>query len=249
LRVPQTSLSGIQKRSSLAVLTLLSTLLSTTGACLPYSGDSPVCSSASDRSAAAPAAPITAQLLPNVSALIAQFPPQVRCSGVWLNEHVVLTTAHCDADELSVGIGTDAAHAQWGRVVGKFLHPSMDVMLLQTEPSLSDHLATAYLTVEPDSVDTPVVIAGFGRRTDGAGGQLKLMQAVVATDLQITTNGPDKPCAGDSGAGLFEMGQDQTLQLVGILKGGSILCDGKDVAERVVAFSDWLMARIDELGC
>ena len=74
--------------------------------CADASACSSACSPRSQTSNDAPE-PLTLEQLPQVAALVAEFPPQVRCSGIWLESQVVLTAKHCDAAALSVGTGQD----------------------------------------------------------------------------------------------------------------------------------------------
>jgi hypothetical protein len=109
-------------------------------------------------------------------------------------------------------------------VIEKVAHPTQDVMLLKIEPLESAHLNCPYADFEPDMTTAQIVIAGFGRRNDGRTG-------------------------GDSGAALFAVSADANCRLVGIVTGGSLSCDGHDVAIRIAQLTAWLADQIARLDC
>jgi hypothetical protein len=181
------------------------------------------------------------------------------CTGVRLDEHRILTAAHCfESDQpaavrLQDGPAIDPSFECPGhqstdegtegvRVLSVHLHPARDVALLVTSPS--DQPAVAICSLAPRAGDAAVA-AGFGLDESGRlGGRRYLSVAVAAiSDEAIDARAARAAgtCLGDSGGPLL-IPSGETACLAGTLTTGSADCRGLERYVPSAMLADWLAA-------
>lgn len=193
------------------------------------------------------------------------------CTVVQVRPDWVLSAAHClKGDEPGLGFvsfNVDQRGQQqhidcvgawgvgdWGvddrssgvRVTHVHKHPERDVMLMSLEErrGVSMPIGTAAITI-----DSELVMAGYGVRSDGSSGVLEFLQATVLeisrAHIRVSAGEGRGACVGDSGGPLFRIHSDRSAEVVGILSSGSPTCVGYDDYVRADSLKQWLEQVLD----
>ncbi|CAC36720.1 putative secreted esterase [Streptomyces coelicolor A3(2)] len=184
------------------------------------------------------------------------------CSGALVDTQWVLTAASCFADDpnqpdtVAAGKPAQLTRATVGRadsniangyvreVVELVPHPERDMVLARLDKAIPD-IAPVRLASDAPTAGTPLTAVGFGRTKDewvpiqrhqGA----FTVTSVTAGAVNVTGQGGDAICAGDTGGPLLQ-DKNGTLHLVGVnnrsMQGG---CYGSETTstDAIAAMSD-----------
>lgn len=185
----------------------------------------------------------------------------VRCSAALLTPNWVVTAKHCASEttsivSFSVGQGTDVRRVPTSLTVA---HPERDVMLVRLFDASS--LGVAPLPAWQDGIDSgwvgrSVVLAGYGDDAQGQRGELAAVSVSIVNvepgSIEVESDGARGACEGDSGGPLLWADESGLVSTLGVLRGGSASCQGKDSYERLDSLANWLaeaMAMADADPC
>lgn len=174
------------------------------------------------------------------------------CSGVRIDDHHVLTAAHCfksDHAEVALSMGhvlpeTDdcAPLVAQDRTdsVSPRLHPQRDIAVVTTHASLG--VATPVCAAPPQP-GIRGIVAGYGLDENARLGTRRFLftRVVSVSDdaIEVRATTEAGACVGDSGGPLF-VEQDGAWCVVGILSTGSASCRASDRYVPLLPLSDWL---------
>jgi hypothetical protein len=129
-----------------------------------------------------------------------------------------------------------------------WLHPELDIVLLEAQELLAQNLSSeplspARVVFDDAWVGSPVELAGYGVTETGELGSLQfVIEEVVRVEpdhLVVDGGGRTGACAGDSGGPLLGRDDGGALRVLGILDGGQSSCTGEDDYTRVDRLFDW----------
>ena len=179
------------------------------------------------------------------------------CSGVVIAPGAVLTARHCldrDGDgmadqEAEITVGRpDVATTRRGRADEVWLHPELDVALLEATwlEEEEDGIAPLPLNAEPLDeawAGTPVELAGYGLKENPAPATLAFVVEEVArvepSHVVVNGMGRSGACLGDSGGPLLGRTDDGHVRVLGVLDDGDPTCVGEDYYTRADRLTEW----------
>jgi hypothetical protein len=173
------------------------------------------------------------------------------CSGVVVAQGYVLTAGHCAAiaeplGEILVELpAPQPSHRTRVDASGWFIHPELDVALVQVEPASSALRALRPIPPNRRPLDaawlgSPVELAGYGASDEGAlSFAVEPISEVTEQRLKVDGEGRHGACSGDSGGPLLGRSADGSLRVLGVLDQGSVSCTGVDWYTRLDVLADW----------
>lgn len=177
-----------------------------------------------------------------------------RCSGTLIGPDLMLTAKHC-------GIGQGAAFCvsksgecrtvETTRESDEF-DLAVAALVPGPGPSATTALAVSARLIGREWVGRLVELAGYGLDENGSSGELSysVQQVVEVDDEHIIVDGFGErgACFGDSGGPLLAMGDQDGIQIVGVLSKGEASCVGRDHYTRVDVASSWIVSTAQSLG-
>jgi hypothetical protein len=177
-------------------------------------------------------------------------PEAAICTATVIAQHWAITAAHCMAlyrPLLRTSAGLTFA------VADAFAHPDLDLGLLRLQSSCTSSLdAVPAIDIGGGdlSVGQRITLAGYGMSETSGVGELRFAVETVAelteTRLLVDGLGASGACHGDSGGPLLARGASGSIQMMGVLSGGSADCRGKDAYVRLRAAADWIREHVGE---
>jgi hypothetical protein len=178
------------------------------------------------------------------------------CAGVMIAPRSVLTARHCadpDGDSrasagLTLSVTSPEGHATQLAIDEAWLHPSLDVALLEASGLDSQELALDpippnWAALDESWVRSPVEIAGHGETLEldefGLRFAVEPIERVEPELVVITGSGKTGACVGDSGGPLLARTDDGQIRAVGILDSGDATCRGLDMYTRIDLLLEW----------
>lgn len=175
-----------------------------------------------------------------------------RCSGVVVDEGVVLTAGHCSDDRepllAKILVGSDATTPLLAIPVrAADRHADRDLMLLyfDHDAAVAATLQPLQVAARPLQVSVPAVVqlAGYGVTETQEWGRRRFVAEtladVAAAELTVDGRGVSGACEGDSGGPLLLRDEAGRVRVYGVLSRGESSCRGLDVYVRTDTLQDW----------
>jgi hypothetical protein len=176
-----------------------------------------------------------------------------RCTGSIVSPGFVLTSRHCDSDDLRFIINDVPIP-----VARRFPHPASDALLLQLADA-PDPVAQGIPLIRYRAPLDPaewngreVTLVGFGIDESGTSGVRRYLVERVADISQehvVVAGTPSTgACHGDSGGPLLSREAASSGQLLGVLSGGASSCRGTDRYVRIDRLEVWILDTLELAG-